>query len=471
MTDPRLHERELDRLANDLAGSKPPSAPYDVPREDADTVRLFHSWATTPPPDAARERVWREVLATIDRPKKEDSVQTPTSLTVTKPVGFGHVQPSASERVPPWSPGRILVGGSTALGRLAIVAVLVIAAVRIYDLGWNRDSPRGGPNGISVPMPTASCGASGGAASPRVGTPVPVTLDEATPGAGTVDVSLVWSTGSPPAPGSTAVGYVAMDPQCRLWITDTGKNKFLIFDADGHELEEWGTRGSGDGEIDLGGNNYYGGIAFTSDGGFYVCDVGNSRIEQFDADRRFVRAWSTRDATDAGPGMPFSIAVGPDGNVYTVVGVRHGFVKVYSADGAFLRSFGEVGPGPGQVDGPGQLAFDPNGNLWTLVPGDADLVEFTATGEVAKTIDLSPIVEPFTFGFAIDPTGRLFVTNWHNGRIVVLGPDGTFLFAWGEVGTNPGQFTDPFSMAFDGNGGVYVVEKNVPRLQKFQLHK
>jgi hypothetical protein len=76
VTDPRLRENELDRLVGDLAAGRTPSEPYELPREEIDAVTRFRSWAMTPPPDAARERVWREVLVKIERQRKEQSMVT-----------------------------------------------------------------------------------------------------------------------------------------------------------------------------------------------------------------------------------------------------------------------------------------------------------------------------------------------------------------------------------------------------------
>ncbi len=61
-------------------------------------------------------------------------------------------------------------------------------------------------------------------------------------------------------------------------------------------------------------------------------------------------------------------------------------------------------------------------------------------------------------GIAAAPDGRLFVADTGNQRIVVLGPDGSFVKAWGEAGEGPGQFVEPVAVAVAPDGTVWVLD-------------
>ncbi len=97
------------------------------------------------------------------------------------------------------------------------------------------------------------------------------------------------------APGGLSVPTgLDVDPKGRTWVAEGGKNDFAIYGADGAFLERWGSSGSGPGQFDF--NNANSGnptadIVFAPDGAFYVADTGNFRVQQFDAQRTFVRAW------------------------------------------------------------------------------------------------------------------------------------------------------------------------------------
>src|SRR5262245_26647362 len=114
----------------------------------------------------------------------------------------------------------------------------------------------------------------------------------------TILATLVSATASAQSPGSTSPAALsiadawtatggpdgmafpndmAIDPDGRLWVADTGNDRFTILEPDGTFVETWGSRGSGDGEFRLerANGDGYGAIEFAPDGSFYVLDVGN----------------------------------------------------------------------------------------------------------------------------------------------------------------------------------------------------
>lgn len=71
-------------------------------------------------------------------------------------------------------------------------------------------------------------------------------------------------------------------PDGRLYVLDAGNERVQVFDGDGDYLTQWGSRGSGPGQLDLLlGGEIGGSIAVDDDGFIYVADVGNRRIQKF----------------------------------------------------------------------------------------------------------------------------------------------------------------------------------------------
>ena len=54
--------------------------------------------------------------------------------------------------------------------------------------------------------------------------------------------------------------------------------------------------------------------------------------------------------------------------------------------------------------------------------------------------------------------GSFFVLDPGNRRVQAFGPNRKFRRAWGEFGRDPGQFTDPVSVAVDSDGNVAVLD-------------
>lgn len=89
-----------------------------------------------------------------------------------------------------------------------------------------------------------------------------------------------------------------------------GNNRVAKFSADGKFLLDWGRKGSGPGEFDLPHS-----VAVDAQGLVYVADRNNARIQVFDQNGKFLKAWKSEEL-----GRPWSLTVGPDNLVYVVDG-------------------------------------------------------------------------------------------------------------------------------------------------------
>jgi outer membrane protein assembly factor BamB/class 3 adenylate cyclase len=287
---------------------------------------------------------------------------------------------------------------------------------------------------------------------------------------------------------------LARSPDGDIWATDPYNDRFAIFKPDGTFVEYWGVPGSSDGQFQLRRSNGdgFGGIAIESDGSFFVLDVGNGRVQKFDGQRRFVRAWG---GFGDGPGMyrdPVGIAVAPDGSLYVLDDLR-GVIERYDQDGKVLGSFNAfvrakpLDPfnyGSGGA-GAGGLAVDANGNLYV---GDAEPPEverFDPKGNLTMTFG-SVGTGPGQYqggpsgAMAIDSSGSVYVSQGP-GRgaspgVFVFDRDGDYVSGFGATAAGPDQITWPTGLLLDGAGNLYVsdgagqADRALPSwLVKFQL--
>jgi DNA-binding beta-propeller fold protein YncE len=64
--------------------------------------------------------------------------------------------------------------------------------------------------------------------------------------------------------------------------------------------------------------------------------------------------------------------------------------------------------------------------------------------------------------------GDLYVSDgYQNARVHKYSPDGRYLLSWGESGTDEGQFSVPHNITTDGDGWVYVADRENQRIQIF----
>ncbi len=67
------------------------------------------------------------------------------------------------------------------------------------------------------------------------------------------------------------------------------------------------------------------------------------------------------------------------------------------------------------------------------------------------------------------PDGTIFVTDTENHRMQAFDAEGNFLYLWGGLGIEDGQFSYPASARLDGEGNIYIADAEGGRLHKFTL--
>ncbi|MDQ3936113.1 MAG: 6-bladed beta-propeller, partial [Actinomycetota bacterium] len=75
--------------------------------------------------------------------------------------------------------------------------------------------------------------------------------------------------------------------------------------------------------------------------------------------------------------------------------------------------------------------------------------------------------EPYSV--AVDGYGDVYVLDTRNDRVQKFSPDGGFLRAWGGTGSAPGQLADARGIEIDRRGVVYVSDHGNHRIQAFTL--
>lgn len=266
---------------------------------------------------------------------------------------------------------------------------------------------------------------------------------------------------------------VTVAPNGNIWVTDGVSAGFQILSPEGQLIDRWGSAGQGDGEFVFAAadSNVLGAVAFRPDGGFYVADSGNRRVQQFTANREFVRAWGGFGQGNGQFAQPVDVDVDAQGDVYVTDLIRND-VQKFDADGAYLLTFGGFGAGPGHFQEIGWGALDAQGNFWAPDSGNHRIQQFAPDGEFLRAIgpDLGiPTAGALTLdgpqGVAIDATGRIFIADTGNARIVVLTLSGSLLGTFGE-----GALEHPVALALADDGALYALDDGRRgALQAFRL--
>ena len=145
---------------------------------------------------------------------------------------------------------------------------------------------------------------------------------------------------------------LAIDTQNRLlYVSDVKQDIVLVYDADSFKLlRHLGTPGKDHTLTDPGNFAKPTGLAVDKEGNLYVADTMNDRIEVFDADSMFIRAWGKNGD---GPGYfarPKGVTIDNDGHVWVADGMQDR-VQVFTSEGQLCIAMGGHGLLPGQYQG------------------------------------------------------------------------------------------------------------------------
>jgi len=144
-------------------------------------------------------------------------------------------------------------------------------------------------------------------------------------------------------------------------------------------------------------------------------------------------------------------------------------VSIYTPEGAFVRSFGRPGSGPGEFSRPEAMRVDARRQV--LYVADAcnhRVARYTLDGRLLGyfgTVGQGPGELRYPYGLALLADGTVVVCEYGNNRLQWFSPDGRSLKCLGGAGRAPGQLAYPWGVAAAPDGKVYVVDAGNNRIQ------
>lgn len=161
--------------------------------------------------------------------------------------------------------------------------------------------------------------------------------------------------------------------------------------------------------------------------------------------------------------------VARNGNVLAVDAKAHG-LKLFAPSGAFLKSVGRQGQGPGEYESPNGIAMAPDGSFWVHDPRNNRLTHLDENGALLGSAPLAINSFGWTWDGAFDRQGRLV------SRVLGVDKAGKSVHVMSRVfypsgkgdsvparGCTPPEWTRPGKQSFmsfrsrNGNGGSIMV--------------
>jgi DNA-binding beta-propeller fold protein YncE len=280
--------------------------------------------------------------------------------------------------------------------------------------------------------------------------------------------------------------------------------QLLEFDHDGKYLRE------------IGHNLYAWSFAHTvridKDDNIWAADKGSDMVIRFNPQGQVTMVFGRKlEASDEGteplkhPKPPLPPVDGlfrqvtdmtwdPAGNTFISDGYINSRVAKADKNGKWLKSFGEPGDQPGQLNTPHSIAADAQGNIYVANRGNARIEVFDSDGKYLRQIKIS---EPFDYANAAPAIGAkpradligtmgpgapwtvcitpppnqvLYASDAFPGRVYKISLDGKVLGKFGEAGKQLKQFGWIHEIACPSENEIYVGELLNWRVQKLILH-
>ena len=263
---------------------------------------------------------------------------------------------------------------------------------------------------------------------------------------------------------------VAVGPDGSVYVGDQGSHTVQVFGPDGAFRGDIGAAGTRPGQL-----TSVGAVAAAPDGTVLVGD-GANRIDRFGASGALVNSWG-RSGTGVGE-LFFGAGAGNAAGAGGGLAVSGDTVYVADTGNDRIQRFTLDGGHGAQVVAPGTLAA-PQGiavrGTRLLVADDQHhrVAVFDTGGHPLASVGAGPGSSPGQlsnpYDVAADPAGRVFVADDLNQRIVRFSspPAYPYKARWGAYGTQPGQLAYPRGIAVDGQGLVYVADTGNDRIDVF----
>ena len=223
-------------------------------------------------------------------------------------------------------------------------------------------------------------------------------------------------------------------------------------------------------------NNPYG-IVLGADRRIYVSDAAGYCLKIFDANGGFLKSIGKPGSREGAFNYPQGLSIDENGLVY-VMDSNNGRVSIFDAEGNYKTSFGKIGGYP-------EAFYTPKGihvtdkiyvcntrNHFISVYDKTSfrlLAKFGDLGDDPKNLQAGSLDYRFRLPTDVITSndGKIYVVDSKHGQVKVLNAEGQYLFKFGELGSGQGQLNLPEGITIDKDQNVFICDPLNSRIQKF----
>lgn len=252
---------------------------------------------------------------------------------------------------------------------------------------------------------------------------------------------------------------VAVASSGNFYALDSKNSRIYVFNPDGAPRMNFGERGGGSAQLKNPQS-----LAISPRDEVIVADTGNHRIKVFNQAGKLIFQFGGYGPKYGQFHSPRAVAVDSFGLIF-VADKGNQRVQVFSPNGVFLREFGlEYEP----VD----IAVDPQGFVYVLMPQTGKVVKFTSAGRKIKEITCFKSEHNYVYeaaGMTVDIRGDIYVTERAKHTVKKFNQDEALLLTFGSEGSGRGQFQNAAGLTADSDGDVLIADSGNGRVQVMRV--
>ena len=245
-----------------------------------------------------------------------------------------------------------------------------------------------------------------------------------------------------------------------LWVAEGGNSRVQHLSNTGTYIGKFGSYGTSNSQFRSPHCVFLDGSAVG------VCDTFNYRIQLLSVNGSGVPSYGSTlggvQPTNGGFNGPFDVAFAPNGQMYVADWFNHR-IQRFAADGSFLGAWGGYGTPNGSFIFPRGIAVKDDGTVVVTDSENNRIDTFTPTGGFIAQLKPSGTTFNRPHQTAIAPDGTYWVADTANNRILHLAQNGNVLHNW----NNGGTIKMPRGIAVDASGNVYVANTGNNRVEKY----
>jgi hypothetical protein len=259
-----------------------------------------------------------------------------------------------------------------------------------------------------------------------------------------------------PTPRSVATGNHG-----ELAVLDTA-GRVLIYGPDDVLRRQWQML-----EVKVGKPE---GLVVLRDGRVVVCDTHYHRVVWFDAQGAWLKDIGRKGEARGEFFYPVGICKDPAENLYICEYGGHDRVQKFTREGEWLATFGSFGTGEGQFQRPSGLAWL-DGRLYVADAINNRVLIFSDAGAYLGLLgeDGRPLAFNLPYDIAPGPDGLLHLIEYGAGRLSRMSAAGRILGQVGRSGSGEGEFGTPWGLAVDASGRIFVADTKNRRIVALRL--